>query len=81
MFFENRIFCSLFCAVFLRQDIKTKSLVNAYKSFFVHLCGKKMLAWGQPGDEPETSSTRCKNHARRPLCLWEKVKFLCRNIF
>ena len=50
-------------------------------NLFSILCGKNLLACGQPGVEPGTSHNRSENHAPRPLSLWEKVKLLCRNIF
>ena len=30
--------------------------------FFVHMCGKKLLAWGQSGVEPGTFCIRSENH-------------------
>ena len=49
--------------------------------FFVLLCGKKLLAWGQPGVKPGTSRTRSENHTPRPLSQWEKMKLLSPNFF
>ena len=49
--------------------------------FFVHMCGKKLLAWGQSGIASGTFCTRSENHTPRPLSLWEKVKILRLNIF
>ena len=68
----------MFFAVFLHQDFETKSPLNAFKSFFVPLCGKKLLAWGQPGVAAGTFRTRSENHTPRPLS--QESQELCHNI-
>ena len=47
-------------------------------NFFVHMCGKKLLAWGQPGVEPGTFRTRSENHTPSPLS--QESQELCHNI-
>ena len=46
--------------------------------FFVHMCGKKLLAWGQSGVERGTFCTRSENHTPRPLS--PESQELCHNI-
>ena len=45
---------------------------------FVHWCGKKLLAWGQPGVEPGTFCSRIENYTPRPLS--QESQDLCHNI-